>query len=62
MALALITTEKDAVKIPKAFFNMPQPLPLYVLVIEMTFLTGGDELLTQIKNTIRRKQSLEVKA
>jgi len=61
-ALALITTEKDAVKIPKAFFNMPQPLPLYVLVIEMTFLTGGDELLTQIKNTIRRKQSLEVKA
>jgi tetraacyldisaccharide 4'-kinase len=56
-ASALITTEKDAVKIPPEFIHSARALPLYILGIEMKFLDGNDELLALIKNTVTNKQA-----
>jgi len=39
-AYALITTEKDAVKIPAEFIHSERPLPLYVLSIAVHFTEG----------------------
>ncbi len=38
---ALVTTEKDAVKIPSEFIHSDRPLPVYVLSIEVKFIDGG---------------------
>ncbi|MCX7780731.1 MAG: tetraacyldisaccharide 4'-kinase [Negativicutes bacterium] len=53
-ACALITTEKDAVKIPSEFIHSDRPLPLYVLGIEVKFLAGGDELMRLISDKLKR--------
>ena len=44
-AYALITTEKDAVKIPAEFIHSDRPLPLYVLSIAVHFTEGYEELM-----------------
>jgi tetraacyldisaccharide 4'-kinase len=46
-ACALITTDKDAVKIPAEFIHSDRPLPLYVLMIEVR-ITGGQEDFTDL--------------
>ncbi|SDF72306.1 tetraacyldisaccharide 4'-kinase [Sporolituus thermophilus] len=48
-ACALVTTEKDAVKIPSEFIHSERPLPVYVLGIEVKFLDGADELMALIR-------------
>lgn len=47
-AVALITTEKDAVKIPAEFIHTQRPLPVYVLGIEVRFMEGYEEFMTMI--------------
>ncbi|WP_346353581.1 tetraacyldisaccharide 4'-kinase [Azotosporobacter soli] len=47
-ATALITTEKDAVKIPAEFIHSQRPLPVYVLGIEVRFMEGYAEFMTMI--------------
>lgn len=46
---ALITTDKDAVKIPSEFIHSERPLPVYVLSIEVWFHDGYEELMDMIK-------------
>lgn len=48
-AEALITTDKDAVKIPAEFIHSERPLPVYVLSIEVRFHDGYEELMDMIK-------------
>jgi tetraacyldisaccharide 4'-kinase len=48
-AYALVTTEKDAVKIPAEFIHSDRPLPLYVLSIAVHFTEGYEELMGLIK-------------
>lgn len=54
---ALVTTEKDAVKIPSEFIHSDRPLPLYVLGIEVHFLDGYEEFMQLIKKTLEANQS-----
>lgn len=52
---ALVTTEKDAVKIPSEFIHSDRPLPLYVLGIEVRFVDNGyQELMNLIKSVAER--------
>jgi tetraacyldisaccharide 4'-kinase len=55
-AFALITTEKDAVKIPPEFIHSDRPLPLYVLSIAVHFTEGYEELMELIKNVAHNKR------
>lgn len=52
-AFALITTEKDAVKIPSEFIHSDRPLPVYVLGIEVKFLDGCNELMALINHKLQ---------
>lgn len=54
-AQALITTEKDAVKIPSEFIHSERPLPVYVMSIELKFIGGYTELMDMIKNMADRE-------
>ena len=54
-AAALVTTEKDAVKIPSEFIHSDRPLPLYVLGIEVRFLDGYDEFMALIETTLKKR-------
>ena len=54
-AYALITTEKDAVKIPAEFIHSVRPLPLYVLSIAVHFTEGYEDLMELIKKVAERK-------
>lgn len=56
-ACALITTDKDAVKIPSEFIHSERPLPLYVLEIEVKFLDGYQELMELIKEKLEAKET-----
>jgi tetraacyldisaccharide 4'-kinase len=47
---ALVTTEKDAVKIPSEFIHSERPLPVYVMSIEVKFVDGYQQLMDMIKN------------
>lgn len=58
-AFALITTEKDAVKIPSEFIHSDRPLPVYVLGIDVKFLDGSCQLMALINEKLR-KPVLEV--
>jgi tetraacyldisaccharide 4'-kinase len=49
-AFALVTTEKDAVKIPAEFIHSDRPLPLYVLSIAVHFTEGYEEFMGLIKS------------
>lgn len=48
-AYCLITTEKDAVKIPSEFIHSDRPLRVYVLGIEVLFTEGNAELMELIR-------------
>jgi tetraacyldisaccharide 4'-kinase len=50
---ALVTTEKDAVKIPAEFIHSHRPLPVYVLGIEVRFLDGYEEFMQLIEKTLK---------
>lgn len=52
---AIITTEKDAVKIPAEFIHSDRPIPLYVLSIEVYFMEGYNEFMELIAQTASRK-------
>lgn len=52
-ATALVTTEKDAVKIPAEFIHSHRPLPVYVLGIEVRFLDGYEEFMHLIEETLK---------
>ncbi len=52
-ATALVTTEKDAVKIPSEFIHSDRPLPVYVLGIEVRFLDGYEEFMELIEKSLR---------
>lgn len=52
---ALITTEKDAVKIPAEFIHSERPLPLYVLSIAVHFTEGYEEFMGLIKDVAQHK-------
>lgn len=53
---ALVTTEKDAVKIPSEFIHSDRPLPVYVLEMEVKFVEGGyQELMALIKKMAERE-------
>lgn len=54
-AYALITTEKDAVKIPAEFIHSERPLPLYVLSIAVHFTEGYEDLMGLIKSVTKNK-------
>ncbi len=51
---ALITTEKDAVKIPSEFIYSFRPLPVYVLGIEVEFVDGQEELMRLIRTCFKK--------
>lgn len=55
-AMALVTTEKDAVKIPSEFIHSERPLPVYVLGIEVRFLDGYEEFMQLIAQILRPLQ------
>lgn len=55
-AFALITTEKDAVKIPPEFIHSNRPLPLYVLSIAVHFTEGYEEFMELIKQVSQPKK------
>ena len=48
-ACAIITTDKDAVKIPSEFIYSDRPLPVYVLLIEVRCVEGYEEFMKLIK-------------
>lgn len=52
-AHAIITTEKDAVKIPSEFIHSDRPLRVYVLGIEVYFTEGHEELMDCINQKAR---------
>lgn len=52
-AYALITTEKDAVKIPSEFIHSDRPLPVYVLGIEVKFTEGYEDFMELIKEVCK---------
>jgi tetraacyldisaccharide 4'-kinase len=52
-ASGLITTEKDAVKIPAEFIHSERPLPVYVLSIQVRFTDGYEEFMEMIKAVTR---------
>lgn len=54
-AYALVTTEKDAVKIPAEFIHSNRPLPLYVLSIAVHFTEGYEDLMGLIENIAVKK-------
>jgi tetraacyldisaccharide 4'-kinase len=53
-AKALVTTEKDAVKIPEEFLKNKK-IPIYVLPIEIVFHDGYEKLTDAIVNMLRLK-------
>jgi len=55
-AYALITTEKDAVKIPAEFIHSDRPLPLYVLSISVHFTEGYEDLMELIKKVAKQRE------
>lgn len=52
-ACALVTTEKDAVKIPAEFIHSDRPLPVYILSIELNFVDGMEDLMQLIKKVLK---------
>lgn len=54
-AYALITTEKDAVKIPAEFIHSDRQLPLYVLSIAVHFTEGYEDLMELIEKVAEQK-------
>lgn len=57
-ACALITTEKDAVKIPAEFIHSDRPLPVYILSIELDFVDGIEDFMALIKNVLKPRNGI----
>jgi tetraacyldisaccharide 4'-kinase len=57
---ALVTTEKDAVKIPAEFIHSDRPLPLYVLSIAVFFTEGYEDLMDLIKKVENKQDAAEI--
>jgi len=55
----LVTTEKDAVKIPVEFIHAERPLPLYVLGIEVAFTDGAAELMALVEKILDKPPSAQ---
>jgi len=53
---AIITTEKDAVKIPSEFIYSNRPLPLYVLGIEVRITSGEQEFMRLVQKLTLEKR------
>jgi len=53
---ALVTTEKDAVKIPAEFIYSDRPLPVYIIGIEVA-ITGGNQEFMELVRTVCNKNS-----
>lgn len=53
---ALITTEKDAVKVPSEFIYSHREIPLYILGIEVMLVNGEQEFLQKIEEKIKKRQ------
>jgi len=56
-AFALVTTEKDAVKIPAEFIHSDRPLPLYVLSIAVHFTEGYESFMELIEHVSKSAQA-----
>ncbi|BBB91572.1 MAG TPA: tetraacyldisaccharide 4'-kinase [Methylomusa anaerophila] len=56
---ALVTTEKDAVKIPSEFIHSERPLPVYVLSIEVRFHDGYAEFMDMVKEVTKNGACIE---
>ncbi|MBQ5637323.1 MAG: tetraacyldisaccharide 4'-kinase, partial [Selenomonadales bacterium] len=50
---ALVTTEKDAVKIPPEFIHSKRGLPVYILKMELKILPSHEEFLQAIKQKMK---------
>ncbi len=50
---ALVTTEKDAVKIPPEFIHSKRGLPVYILKMELKILPSHEEFLQAIKKKMK---------
>lgn len=50
---ALITTEKDAVKIPAEFIHSKRGLPVYILKMELKFLPSHEQFLQAIQQKMK---------
>lgn len=57
---AIITTEKDAVKIPSEFIYSDRPLPLYVLGIEVTITSGEQEFMQLVQKLTTEKRKFVI--
>lgn len=54
---AIITTGKDAVKIPAEFIHSKRPLPIYMLDIELKFTEGYPEMMELINKVSDDRQA-----
>lgn len=51
----IVTTEKDAVKIPPGFIrDVDWPVPMLILGIEVKMTEGNEELMQLIRNTVKK--------
>lgn len=53
---AMVTTEKDAVKIPSEFIYSNRNMPFYVLGIEVKFMSGCTGLMELVQNMTEEKR------
>lgn len=54
----IVMTEKDAVKIPEEVAKANWSIPVFVICVEVKFMLGGDEFITELKNRLQKwKQS-----
>jgi len=55
-AAAILTTEKDAVRLP--FLRTPPPVPIYFLRVEIEFLHGAEALQSRLREKMRERDPL----
>lgn len=58
----IVTTEKDAVKIPPGFIrDVDWPVPMLILGIEVKLTVGNEELLQLIHDAVKKNNDLSIK-
>lgn len=58
----IVTTEKDAVKIPPGFIrDVDWPVPMLILGIEVKMTEGNEELMQLIRNTVKKTDDASLK-
>ena len=55
-AVAMVTTAKDAVKIPTEFIYSDRKIPLYILNMEIQVTNGMDKLEECVMKAIKKEQ------